>query len=140
MEKVNKLYKVPNHFKIVWVGVFHFSLLSWKKENNMELSCSLLELHSWVKVTKKQFTSCSKFKKPDVDKSGTFTWTAPAKPGVRTNQISAFYLSCIIFPLKVFYFVCSVGDHCKVFKVDFYEYLVHPKVSQIDCKIERRAQ
>ena len=37
----------------------------------------------YIKVTKKQYDSCSKFKSPEVDKSGEFTWTAPKKPGVR---------------------------------------------------------
>merc|ERR1712179_598797 len=50
--------------------------------------------HNVEKVTKAQFSSCSKFEATDVDSSGSFTWTAPAKP-------------------DVYYFVCSVGDHCK---------------------------
>ena len=50
------------------------------------------DVFHYIKVTKKQYDSCSKFKSPEVDKSGKFTWTAPKTPGVRAfvkfdNQI-----------------------------------------------------
>ena len=118
----------------------------------------------YIKVTKKQYDSCSKFKSPEVDKSGKFTWTAPKTPGVRAflkfdSQcvlcltfvlLCFFWLLCngwrfqcivwlfvqrwfLMIPLfdyaqwysslfvaqssstsQKFWFVCSVGDHCKV--------------------------
>ena len=80
-----------------------------------------------IKVTKKQFTSCSKFKSPEVDSSGSFTWTAPAKPEVIKSQL----LQCIILLFKVYYFVCSVGDHCKVINVIFMNVLSVPKTYPI---------
>ena len=68
------------------------TLAMFKKENTIELllysTRKTLSSPTCVKVTKKQFTSCSKFKSPDVDSSGSFTWTAPAKPEVK-NQLQS---------------------------------------------------
>ena len=71
-----------------------------------------------IKVTKKQYDSCSKFKSPEVDKSGKFTWTAPKTPGVRAflkfdNQC----VLCLTFVLLSFFWLLCNGWrlHCLTF-------------------------
>ena len=54
----------------------------------------------YIKVTKKQYDSCSKFKSPEVDKSGKFTWTAPKTPGVRAFlKFDSQCVLCLTFML-----------------------------------------
>ena len=69
----------------------------------------------YIKVTKKQYDSCSKFKSPEVDKSGEFTWTAPKKPGVRAFlKFDSQCVLCLTFVLLCFFSDCCAG-HCLTF-------------------------
>ena len=69
----------------------------------------------YIKVTKKQYDSCSKFKSPEVDKSGKFTWTAPKTPGVRAFlKFDSQCVLCLTFVLLCFFSDCCAG-HCLTF-------------------------
>ena len=74
----------------------------------------------YIKVTKKQYDSCSKFKSPEVDKSGKFTWTAPKTPGVRAFlKFDSQCVLCLTFVLLCFFLIAvqwlTVPMHCLTF-------------------------
>ena len=74
----------------------------------------------YIKVTKKQYDSCSKFKSPEVDKSGKFTWTAPKTPGVRAFlKFDSQCVLCLPFVLLCCFLIAvqwlTVPMHCLTF-------------------------